>query len=289
MACCGQKMPPICPPARPASLQETKLLDGYFNCGMTEWRGKRYLASRDGWANAKVVLHHFDDWRPTDPIMLDIRHKEAMSGVEDPRLFVWNDRMHVACTGYVHGHRTTQLVARLDEDLTVKKVWVPQYQGRQPWEKNWSFFADDKGLHCVYSIYPYHTVLTFNGNCLDCVLRAEFSPGLLMRVSHLRGGAPPVMHNGEWYHWFHTVMTGRVTTYSLGLYTFSPVPPYRPLRMIHRQLLTAQELTKDRTMRVVYPCGAMLEGDKWRITYGKNDCECWLATIDAQEIEGMLV
>lgn len=268
-------------------------LPGHFNPGLTEYRGKLLLASRLGWAGSRVALSELDEnYQPVWSKILSIHHPDALSGAEDPRLFWFQNKLHVAVTGYEAKiqPRTSQLVCRLDANLDVETVWAPAFADRAAWEKNWQFFVHEDQLYSVYSILP-HVILRHDGE--GSVKAAKTDHSFRSAGSqYLRGGSPPVLVNGEFYHWFHSVRhSGGEIVYGGGLYTFEAKPPFAVQRAIFRPLLVPDETSRPAnwTKSVVFPCGAILKSGKWVISYGQHDRECRVTTFDAAEIERQLV
>jgi len=76
----------------------------------------------------------------------------------------------------------------------------------------------------------------------------------------------------------------------MGAYTFSATPPFglkkiSPEPIMHPEFYTYSHFSK----RVIYPGGFVVEGEKLYLSYGKDDCEVWIATIDVAELKKSLV
>jgi len=262
------------------------LLPDHYNCSICEYRGQTLLASRLGW-HGRVFLSELNaDYQPKRTWQLDLAHPEAMTGVEDPRLFLFRDRLHVAFTGYKKApvERTSQLYARLTDDLTVEEVFFPQYANRRAWEKNHSYFEWRGMLHSVYSISP-HLILRHEGNTAIPIAESHCPINLPGKL--LRGGAPPVLVNGEMWSFFHTWSHGH--TYEIGLYTFDPQPPFAIKRWCRTTLLGTRDRLEGFPKQVVYPCGALLRDGRWILSMGWNDRECRLEFFDHATLEKMLI
>lgn len=220
-----------------------------------------YLAWRVGWAGSEVWVN--------DKCLRDLRHERCGYGREDPRLFTFRDRLHVAFTG-VDGPQgpTHQLYARLRSDLSVDRVWAPEYERRRSWEKNWSFFELDRRLYAVYSIAP-HVVLRVDDDRVTAVY--ETLPALAWFGGHQRGGASPVRVGEFFYSFFHGCkdVQGK-RKYSVGVYKFEAKPPFRPVAMTPDPLYWAP-YCPDYYADVVFPGGATLEDGVWTVTAGADD------------------
>ena len=98
------------------------------------------------WFKSDIIVGRLNvDFRPIGPPRrLTLDHPDAETSREDPRLFRYQGRPHVAFMGAAHGGQAptqNQLYARLSADgLGVEEVFHPHYPARQRWEKDWSFF-----------------------------------------------------------------------------------------------------------------------------------------------------
>lgn len=288
-ACCDCEHHPVNQRAAADPLAE------HFNPSLVEWRGHTLLATRKGWTRSRIYLTELGaDLKPTGaPVELKLAHPLAKVGQEDPRLMVFGDRLQLWFVG-VELHkgqtRTHQLVADLDEDLQPVNVWAPQYAHRQyPREKNWSpFVAPDGNLCSVYSISP-HVVLCHRGTIAEEVARVPWFP-VLGGYGHLRGGAPPVRVGDEYYHFFHTMTWDaelKHKKYALGVYTFDATFPFAP----KRGPVILKTPPADRPgwyASVVFPCGALLRGDEWLVSYGVHDHRYEIGRWSRAEVDAAL-
>lgn len=279
---CGRSCPGYEWPAGPAPVATRRLAlptrrDGStFNGSYTILPdGRRVVAARVDWTGADVWVHELGpDLSVRRTTQLDLSHPAARGGREDPRFFFHDGRPHISFTGWDGGLGTSVLYARLRDDLTVEKVFAPQYARRvRPKEKNWPFFSHRGGLYAVYSIAP-HRILRIDGDhaedAYETLTDHEWIGG------HLRGGASPYLIGDRYYHWFHGRWgEGGAGMYSTGVYTFEAEPPFRVLQLPPRPLLWPKP--EDRSPRraaepaVVFVCGAVREGPNWRVSHGIED------------------
>lgn len=259
----------------PANQIPKNPLEGHFNPSIMEFDGKLVLASRHGWTGARIYITYLDkDLRPTSvPAVLDLGHPLSQTGQEDPRLFMFAGKPHIAFIGF-NKTGTSQMVAELDENFNPVNIYAPTYDKRTyPLEKNWSFFTAPGGELCsVYSISP-HVILCHRGTVAEKVCEVDWRP-TWGRMGHLRGGAPPVKVGDEYWHFFHGMSWReglKHKDYSIGLYTFDATFPFAP----RRGPILLRTPPCDRanwTASVVFPCGAYLsESGKWLVSYGVND------------------
>lgn len=268
-----------------------------FNSSMIRWRGRLVMATRhhtrDGWSKGRISLANVrDDFQgTTDLRFIELDHPLTNHGIEDPRLFIHDDALHVAFTGVQNfgpAIATHQLYARLNDDLEVQRVFSPNYYGRQPWEKNWGFFSEGGQLYAVYMIAG-HKVLKIDGDKTELVYEsaAQFPPA----IGEPRGGAAPVKRGNEWYSFFHDIRPGAERReYKLCFYTFEDRPPFRVNRFGRVPLfeVTKSHRPNDWTPDVVFPGGAFLENNLWHVAGGYYDQWSWLLRFDVNRIEELL-
>lgn len=270
-------------------------LQGHYNPSIVEYNNKIVMASRgkQGVNNNRLYISELDDnLKPTTKFELKLSHHLTGSGQEDPRLFIYQHKLHLSYTGVeisrnrIHTH---QMLANLNAKYYPINIWAPIYHHRQwPKEKNWVYFEGENGeLLCVYQIHP-HIILDNHGTISKIVASTPTSMASKWEHGYIRGGASPYRVGGEYYHWFHgTKLTQDGPSYTLGLYTFSAQWPYQPLRWIDKPLLATEERNKA-NKRVIFPSGSILRDKEWIISYGYNDEEIRFVKYDALEIESKL-
>jgi predicted GH43/DUF377 family glycosyl hydrolase len=273
---------------------------GYaFNAGLIRYQGRLLMCYRDGWSGSNChVAELAEDYtvKSTTPLE-DLYHRHgAAYGREDPRLFVYRDRLHVSFTGVmvVRGATTTnQLYARLTDDLAVEEVFNLGYDRRREWEKNWQFFEHDGELLCVYSVSPHAVLQVIKDRAFTV---AETGTEFPWAGGELRGGCPPVRRGGVYYHWFHgQTWYGGAKMYSVGAYTFEARLPFRVLSATPVPLLWADHAgyrrdpeTDPNYCPVVFPAGAVLENGLWRVALGWNDRRIKIAEWSESEVAAAL-
>jgi FkbM family methyltransferase len=266
-----------------------------FNTSLIAHGDGYAFAFRHGWEGSDIYVGRLDrDFRPVgDPVRLDLFHPQANYGREDPRLFRFRGRLHVGYIG-VRGNRrilyTSVLYARLRDDFTVEQIYFPEYERRNYWEKNWTFFEHGGRLYAVYAIAP-HKVLAIDGERVELAYEvptpAPWGPG-----TEMRGGASPVRVGDQFYSFFHSRSeVNGLLVYTAGLYTFDARPPFRVRRIIPEPILVADPATKpaDQYAAVVFPGGAVLCDGRWVIAAGVHDRWTELYQFDAAALERRLV
>lgn len=274
------------------------------NCSLMPWRGRLLLAYRTGWFGSRIhAAEIHEGMRPGPSRTLALRHPLGVGGREDPRLFVHDDALHMSYIGVRIYRRdgkehtvARQLFVRLDDGLNVVREWEPAYAATTEWEKNWQPFSHGGRLFVVYSMRPW-VVLELAG---DRAVPVSHHPGVPWSFGFARGGAAPVLHNGEWYCFFHgTDKRGHATDlpaiYTVGVCTFEDKPPFRPLRITREPILwpVMEDLPPGPVAgrwyaATAFPCGAYLDRDQWVMSYGHNDHWCRASAFGVNEIEDRL-
>jgi predicted GH43/DUF377 family glycosyl hydrolase len=192
------------------------------------------------------------------------------------------------------------LLARLNDDLEVAEVFEPNYLWTTQWEKNWQMFSHGSGLYCIYSMFPWRSLLV-DTKTHEVHRIAWADGGMKWPFGHCRGGSSPVQVGPEFYCFFHGAYlddyqdgTGKAV-YTMGVLTFDARQPYLPRRYTTEPILWPSEddvyvdpTTGEWHAITVYPGGAYLDGDEWIVSYGYNDCEPRVSAFSFADIEARL-
>lgn len=221
----------------------------------------------------------------------------------DPRLYRFGERIFVYWNSGWHEPHNCQFLQELDPVSLLPRRYARELilEGeRQKLEKNWTFFSPDGGarLFAVYSILP-HRILTFSLAGDDDVVFREAARTEWNLTSYpdnhggLRGGTPPVHHDGSYWAFAHSVHTSPDGyRYSPAAYRFAPEFPFAPTARPLTPLELGNPFGSTRINErlnpavgeVIYPCGAAHDGNSWVISYGINDETCAIARIDHAEV-----
>lgn len=301
----GLQVCTACPERRPFPLHQAQdwrdlgkavpINQRKFNPSLIRYRGRLLLATRihtkEGWSQGQILLSVLsDDFGHTDQsVFLRIDSPLAAAGLEDPRLWIHQGRLHVSFTGLQETGRgavTHVLYARLGDDLQVEQLFTPHYPGRQAWEKNWGFFSEGEELYAVYQIAG-HKILRLDGDRAQLAYESPTS-GWPAGMGEPRGGAAPVKRGNEWYSFFHDVREGADRRhYGMYFYTFEDRPPFRINRIGRVPLFLPDKKHRpnDHTPDVIFPGGAFLENNLWHVAAGYYDNWSWLLRFDVNELE----
>ncbi len=269
-------------------IDQGRLLPGHnFNCSIAAHQGRRLLAYRRSWSNARIRMAILGtDWQPTQCLREAWIDPPGYRGHEDPRLFTFRGRLHCSYTAY-DGRKTDVGYQRFRDDLTAETGWVLDVPGRRAWEKNWAFFEWESQLFAVYTPTP-HVVLRVDGGRVERAYETAWAPHY--PYGEMRGGASPVQVGDEFFHFFHSRRDGDNGTYGVGVYAFEARPPFRPTRFCRTPLVMAEvrERPDPATATVVYPGGAVLDGETWRVACGYMDAGMRIYEFDAAMIDRKL-
>jgi hypothetical protein len=222
----------------------------------------------------------------------------------DPRLTLSSGRLFLHWnTGWqVPGNQ--QFVVELDP-VSLQPVAQARalrlVTGQQPIEKNWTFFGE--GLsHAVYAPDPHRLVClaeeTADALIYEEVIRHAWpDTPFQRRYGALRGGATPVLKNGQYTSIGHCVVrTALGVRYVAAAYRFAAQWPFAlmalPTTILPLARPTGAGLMQagfnPATEHVVYPTGAQDRGNDWIVAYGLNDAECRIATISEEDLAATL-
>jgi hypothetical protein len=267
-----------------------------FNCSLIDFQGRKLFAYRHGWGGARIGLCELDgNWQPKWNTLLQFQREEHNVYQEDPRLFLFRGELHVAFTAVQTQPRTVAHVgyAKLQEVAPgawrVADCYLPEYDRRQAWEKNWGFFEADGQLWAIYDA-GQHTVLSIVGGRAKLAYQ-HAGPTIPGTRSHgdTRGGASPQFWRGDFYSFVHFKVPN-VKRYAGGLYTFDAMPPFAPKAYLPYPLLhpNPEHCTQPCASQVVYPCGAALLDWRWVISYGAYDKDSRVAAYDVNDVKNAM-
>jgi predicted GH43/DUF377 family glycosyl hydrolase len=267
-----------------------------FNPSIAIFKNERWLAYRQNIARSNIFVAKCNvGWEPFSPDECRIVNiplvPENQSGREDPRFFQFRGELWLSYAGYSQKHKypSTVCIGRLNDRGEMDCHFPLHYEHRQTSEKNWVFFEHNERLLCVYQSTPHMILDVDLFNCRattwNTVWKSPFKQGVI------RGGASPVLHNGEWYHWFHGVQWGgHKKVYSLGVLTFENQPPFRVTRCCQRAMYLPDETEADPNDQLaVFPGGAVLDRGRWFVACGHLDKSCRILSFTLDDIEAELV
>lgn len=279
----------------------------YFNPGICEWKGVRWLVVRRRRVDIHpgkntVTLWHLDQFhRPIKELPVrfySIRHDEHY---EDPRAMVKDGTLFLSCSHFTtYGSKVCQVIVEVNSIMQATRKLHPVYgqngeslQKQIGHEKNWCWWYDGDvtAWRFVYSPAPQHVVVTphKDGYSEDRVSGIKWKYGLP------RGGSPPIKHDGFYWSFFHSSIDISPTPprrrYYMGAYAFDLSAPYAPAFITPEPLLVGSEEDprEPSAPYCVFPCGSYIDQGKWTVTFGVNDCACARTSITHEELTKLLV
>jgi hypothetical protein len=241
-----------------------------FNCSIIESGDGFIFAFRNGWAGSRLYLCRLtSDFKPVEKSWAKLQL--PVGGQEDPRLFRLNGILHLWYICYFRNKTSVRFCRINEETLTVEDEFFPQIPHRQPWEKNHSYFDYQGIAHAVYTVSP-HKIIRVEGNNCQHAYNTPY-PGSWSGGA-MRGGASPVLHNGEYYHFFHGAydsVKGR-RRYCTGVYTFRSEPPFDVLRFTPHPIDQADlDRQHDNWCDVLFIGGSLYRDGMWITANGVHD------------------
>ena len=238
------------------------------------------------------------------------RMTDRVMTMDDPRAFVWRDELwllHVQAARYRHRHQwhwsTAIVLARVELTGQVSQVYVPAY-GRNinyavadappAFEKNWTPLVIEDDLYIVYEINPL-TILKFQPK-QEILIPVCYQPWINPYPTYLSGGTPLISWlDSEYVGLFHTytIRPDQERLYSMGFYTLD-VEQWCITRISQKPVLTAWEDDSKDLRRweqfgqgkalVVFPGGIVDYGETWAVSFGWNDCRCYIQLFDKNQV-----
>ncbi len=252
-----------------------------FNASLLRFQSKLLLAYRVGWVGSELHLAELsENLQVVASAKLPISIPDSF-GLEDPRLFVHNGRLHLSFVNVLGKQGPTEVWYM---DLEAETLFRPLYRNHMTWEKNWQMFEWAGRLFTVYSMQPWRVLSVHEKDAFPFSLHDTEFP---WAGGMMRGGASPVRVGDEYYCWFHgvTYPVGRPKQYNIGVVTFTAKPPFKPTRITPQPVMLPRPEHKD----VVFPCGAVLEGGTWLVSYGAKDQWTEVARYNHLDLQKVMV
>ena len=266
-----------------------------YNLSSLEWNGVRvgtYRFHPDSkfW---RTQLAMWDGKRAVNVIPPPEFHT---SSVEDGRLFVHRDKLHISFTVSRAPRETFHSTVHYGELVPEASGWriIHHYQpkfGKNDWssmEKNWSFFSHGGRLFAAYQRSPQQIIIEIEG---DRVIRQFQSKTPEWAWGQMRGGTSPIAHNGLWLQFFHTLRRNRKSLwwwqYYTGALLMESTPPFTIVSVSKFPVLIGDERYlpdwKSWKPRVVIPYGAIKTSDGFSVSVGINDS--YTANVNLKELD----
>lgn len=261
----------------------------HYNASLFTHNNKNYVMTRHSTIVTKTVqvntlqLYEYDTMKNLE---LCINDEFEFEQYEDPRVLSHDGKLYVSCANYIHDkpHIVHQKILIFDDTFKHVGNIHPKYgYNRGSFienigkEKNWTFFIHENKLMCVYKIHP-HTVVEFDWNGRVVSEYITHNIDINWKYGDLRGGANPVYKDGYYHSFFHSSLPWKHEhrrRYMMGYYKFEPNPPFKIVEMSEKPILWGNEkderILEDISPLVIFPCGVIIEDNKFVVSFGLND------------------
>lgn len=279
----------------------------YYNPGLCEFNGMRWLfARRVAPSNSTLrTVSNIEAWllvnnNPLSSATVRIDRNHPREEFEDARAIVYRGRIMLSCCNFIRDGRTHahQVYAFLDRNFSGPTPFHPVFgknilslSRQKGHEKNWVYFENGGHLWFIYGSDGNHHVCRIIGDRVWEVKSTKIQGVPDWPYGEIRGGTPPIFHDGKYLTFFHSsTEIGVVKRYYMGAYEFEAEPPFRVTRRTPMALLAGSRFDPMGVERklVVFPGGAIRDGNDWLVVFGCNDARCGWARIPIEDLEGML-
>jgi predicted GH43/DUF377 family glycosyl hydrolase len=146
-------------------------------------------------------------------------------------------------------------------------------------EKNWSPFFSDGKFYLIYSDQP-RIILELDPSS-GCAHEIAFMEGKEnWSWGRIRGGTPSHLVDGAFLTFFHSYRFN----YVMGAYMFEPTPPFAIQSISPTPLGDVSYYTEENPIKVLFPCGLVVEDKFIHVVGGKADKQIFLTTFDKQRL-----
>ena len=178
-----------------------------------------------------------------------------------------------------------------------------EYNSANRREKNWVPFEYQDKLLLAYSLMPHRILCPLFGDTEHCDTLVSSESLIDWDWGELRGGTPGLLDGEHYLAFFHsskpmvTVHSHgqEILHYVMGAYTFSREYPFA-ITSISNQPIIGKQFYNGfdykpywAPVRVVFPCGFIVEKEYIWVAYGRQDHEIWIAQIDKSKLYESLI
>lgn len=191
-----------------------------------------------------------------------------------------------------------------DSSYVVKEhICIESFEGQNPKrrEKNWVPFDYQGHLFFAYSLNP-HRIFSLNKNEHACDTISLTEGQIYWPWGELRGGTPALLCEGYYISFFHSSTEissdqsdGQIVPhYFMGAYLFNSSPPFNIVAISQDPIIARGFYSGNNyppywhPVRVIFPYGLIQTNDYFYVSYGRQDHEMWIATIDKKAMMNSL-
>lgn len=303
-----------------------KTNEDLFNCGLVERPDGRWLitrratfSERDQLGYNDIVAFKLDGVRVVGMVPVQMGKRFHIEHFEDPRAYYVDGRTFISACNFIRNLKGCtfphQVVCEVDEHWRLVRKHNPIYghNGKDEssntlHEKNWVWlwrFNEELGRvspYCVYQASP-HTVFPYvipfeKGTITD--FTKKYTPSFITewdssiwQYGQIRGGTPPVLHNGEYWTFFHSSTDIPVyrRQYHMGCYAFESQPPFRITKITLEPLLSGSRFDRTGNSKplVCFAGGSLIKDGEWTVVFGVNDLDAGYIKIPHAQLSDEMI
>ncbi len=273
----------------------------YFNPGLVQRPDGLWLITRRSEAvqhmrigmNSLMAFKLGDRNEPQYGKVIKCKSKFDREHFEDPRAIYHNGKTYISCCNFIvfpnvvkekwtGAHICMQIVPQAVDNWDSETRIDPVYGNNgdslatiKGLEKNWLWFFHKNQLHLLYQTNP-HTIVKWSDDFQIIDQWNEENDMAHWTYGDIRGGTPPVFHDGLYWTFFHSSIpleNKYRRRYYMGAYAFEPFPPFKIVKFTKEPLLAGsdEDLWAEKKPLVVFPCGAINQDGVWLVSIGVND------------------
>lgn len=293
-----------------------------FNPSIVRWHGKLFMSFRDisnpnntvccsSSVESYIYMVELDD---NFRLLGSPQNLRLGPRAEDARLVTVNDHLYIIYSDNKDeapgegGYRVC--VAELQHEgesfYIIHNETLSHFEGESLYrrEKNWVPFNYEGYLLLAYGLNPHKILYPLLNGTGKCETYVSSIPSIVWEWGELRGGTPGLLVDNKFYlAFFHssiqlaTVQSGgkKISHYFMGAYTFSRDPLFEIERVSPEPIIGNNfynGIMYDpywKPVRVVFPCGFIVDQDFLWVSYGRQDHEIWLAKLDKKGLLDSLI
>lgn len=250
----------------------------------------RYHPEKGKWRTTLVM----QDGGTTLPILVPEKYRAY--SIEDPKPFMFQGSLHLCYVVSTYPAAPAKCIIaygrlKASEDAwIIEEQYIPKYGSNDfsAMQKNWALFESDTRLYAIYGSDKHQTVLQLNGNGIVNEFQAE-SPK--WSYGEIRGGVV-LPYKDRFIRFFHSLTGNRHDPYNfryhIGALTMDTFPPFRACSVMKNPIISGDERwipdCAHYKPNVMFPGGAIKEGDEFVISIGINDCQSALVRVKESDL-----